>query len=90
MDYVFRLEKGYFGEEEGGHGRAPWHGVAVLRFDFRNSGKTMWHGGTVLLLWSSGLGFAGLCCFWCFYILAFWDVLGCDVGVQSFATSLTS
>ena len=25
-------------------------------------------------------GFAGLCCFWCFYILAFWDVFGCDVG----------
>ena len=27
-----------------------------------------------------GTGFAGLCCFWCFYILAFWDVFGCDVG----------
>ena len=58
----------------------------VLFFDFRNFGKTLWHGraawhgGTVLLLWSSGLDFAGLCCFWCFYILSFWDVFGCDVG----------
>ena len=27
-----------------------------------------------------GTGFAGLCCFWCFDILAFLDVFGYDVG----------
>ena len=43
-------------------------------------GRAAWHGGTVLLLCSSGLALPVLCCFWCFYILAFWDVFGCDVG----------
>jgi len=44
VDYVFRLEKGCFGEEEGGHGRAMGHWGTVLECGFENAVNQGWHG----------------------------------------------
>ena len=87
MDYVFRLEKGCFGEENGGHVRAMGHWGTVLECGFENAVNQGWHGRArehgvaVPNYCPQMLGFCTvLWCFWCFYILAFWDVFGCDVG----------
>jgi len=41
---VFRLEVGYFGEDEGGHGRATRHWGAVLEGWLENAGNQGRHG----------------------------------------------
>jgi len=43
VGYVFRLEKGCFGEEKGGHGRAMGHWGAVLGCCFENARNQGWH-----------------------------------------------
>ena len=47
MGYVFRLEKGYFGEDEGGHGRAMGHWGTVLECGFEKTENQGWHGRAV-------------------------------------------
>ena len=44
MGYVFRLEKGCFGEEEGGHSLAMGHWGTVLECGFENTKNQGWHG----------------------------------------------
>jgi len=44
VGYVFRLEKGCFCEEEGGHGRAMGHWGTVLECGFENAVNQGWHG----------------------------------------------
>jgi len=44
VGYVFRLENGYFGEEEGGHSRAARHWGAVLEGWLENAVNEGWHG----------------------------------------------
>ena len=57
MGYVFRIEKGCFGEEEGGHGRAWEHGGAVPSFWSR------------VLSFCTGLQVCGFLCFGLWYVL---------------------
>ena len=47
MGYVFRLEKGCFGEKEGGHGRAVGHWGTVLECGIENTENQGWHGVVV-------------------------------------------
>ena len=77
------LEKGCFGEEEGGHGRAMGHWGTVLECCFENAGNHGWHGRArehgvaVPNCCPRMLGFCtvfvGLCCF-CVFCLG--DVFG--------------
>jgi len=83
---VFRLEVDYFGEEEGGHGRATRHWGAVLEGWLENARNQGWHGrarehGVAVPSCCPGrfviARFLPVCVV---FVFCFWDVFGWVVG----------